>query len=89
MQALAESLAHNNAQAAMLMQPLGHNLKDGKEDDSMTTRVLRTFVKNQCPPIKYKSLLLPPTGSIYKTTRHFQDMLKVEDKLVVALAKDM
>ena len=87
-QALAESLANNNAQAALLIQQLGQNLKDAKTEDTMTTRVLRSFVKNQCPVVKYKTLLLPPGGSLYKATRHFQDMLKVEDKLVVALAKE-
>ena len=33
-------------------------------------------------------ILEPPNGSIYKATRHFQDMLKVEDPLVVALAQE-
>ena len=81
-QALAESLANNNAQAALLMQQLGQNLSDGKTDDTMSTKVLRTFVKNQCPVVKYESLLVPPGGSMYTATRHFQEMLKVEDKLV-------
>ena len=71
--ALAESLANNNAQAALLIQQLGKGLSEASQDDSMVTRVLRTFVKNQCPAIKYKSLLHPPGGSIYKATRHFQD----------------
>ena len=87
-QALAESLSNNNAQAALLIQQLGHNLSNKTADDSMTTKILRTFVKNQCPAIKFKALLLPPAGNIYKATRHFQDMLKVEDKLVVALAQE-
>jgi hypothetical protein len=86
--ALAESLANSNAQAALLIQQLGRGLTEGIAEDSMTTRVLRTFVKNQCPVVKYKALLLPPSGSLYKTIRHFQDMLKVEDKLVVALAQE-
>ena len=42
----------------------------------------------ECPPVKYKSLLHPPHGSIYKATRHFQDLLKVEDPIVVAMARE-
>ena len=53
----------------------------------MTTCGLRTFVTNQCPVVKHKTLLEPLGGSIYKATRHFQDILKVEDVLVVALVQ--
>ena len=55
---------------------------------NIASRALRTFVKNSCPSIKYKSLLLPPNGSIHKANRHFQEMLRVEDQLVVALAQE-
>ena len=44
-QALAESLGHNNAQAALLIQQLGSNLTGSTAEDTMTTRVLRTFVR--------------------------------------------
>ena len=73
-QALAESLANSNTQAALLMQQFGQKLTASAPDDSTGLKVLRTFVKNQCPSIKYKSLLLPPYGSIYKTVRHFQEL---------------
>ena len=87
--ALAESLANSNSHAALLIQQMGQNLAGpANANASLATRALRTFVKNQCPSIKYKTLLLPPSGSIHKATRHFQDMLKVEDPLVVALAQE-
>jgi hypothetical protein len=87
--ALAESLANSNSHAALLIQQMGQNLAGAAQPNaSLASRALRTFVKNQCPSIKYKTLLLPPNGSIHKATRHFQDMLKVEDPLVVALAQE-
>ena len=87
--ALAESLANSNSHAALLIQQMGQNLAGAAQpNDSLASRALRTFVKNQCPSIKYKALLLPPNGSIHKATRHFQDMLKVEYPLVVALAQE-
>ena len=87
-QALAESMATQNTQAALMLQQMAQSSKPNIDDSSLSNKVLRTFVKNQCPSIKYKSLLLPPHGSIYKAVRHFQDMLKVEDPLVVALAQE-
>lgn len=87
--ALADNLANSNSHAALLLQNLGENGSGGVGSNaSLVARTLRTFVKNQCPSVKYKSLLLPPTGSIHKATRHFQDMLKVEDSLVAALAQE-
>ena len=84
--ALADSLANTNSHAAVLLQNLSQT--GAGADSSITSKALRTFVKNQCPSVKYKTLLLPPNGSIHKATRHFQDMLRVEDPLVVALAKE-
>jgi len=87
--ALAENLANTNSHAALLIQQMGQNLAGAAQPNTcLASRALRTFVKNQCPSIKYKALLLPPNGSIHKATRHFQDMLKVEDPLVVALAQE-
>ena len=87
--ALADNLANSNSQAALLLQNLKETGGGGVDSNStLVTRTLRTFVKNQCPSIKYKSLLLPPDGSIHRATRHFQDMLKVEDPLVAALAQE-
>ena len=85
--ALADSLANTNSHAAVLLQNLAQNGKAGT-DSSITSKALRSFVKNQCPSVKFKTLLLPPKGSIHKATRHFQDMLRVEDPLVVALAME-
>ena len=87
--ALADNLANSNSHAALLIQNLGGNLAAGTSPNAtLASRTLRTFVKNQCLSIKYKTLLLPPHGSIHKATRHFQEMLKVEDPLVVALAQE-
>ena len=86
-QALAETLAASNHNAALLIHQLGSTIASGSSD-SINNKVLRTFVKKQCPTIKYKTLLMPPGGSIYKATRHFQDMLKVEDPLVAAMAEE-
>ena len=72
--ALADSLANNNSHAALLLQNLGGV---ASTQDTLTSKALRTFVKNQCPSIKYKALLLPPQGSIHKATRHIQEMLRV------------
>ena len=87
MAALADSLANTNSHAAVLLQNLAPKGKAGT-DSSITSKARRSFVKNQCPSVKYKTLLLPPNGSIHKATRHFQDMLRVEDPLVVALAME-
>ena len=67
---------------APLQSPFGSSMREGKVDDSMSTKVLRTFVKNQCPAVKYKSLLHPPHGSIYKAARHFQDMCEWHHRLI-------
>ena len=85
-EALAENLANSNTHAAILLQHMGASVTGNSE--SIANKALRTFVKNQCPAIKYKFLLLPPSGSLLKAQRHFTDMLKVEDGLVVALAQE-
>ena len=85
-EALAENLANENTHAALLLQHMGASVTGN--NDSIANKALKTFVKNQCPAVKYKTLLLPPTGSLLKAQRHFSDMLKVEDSLVVALANE-
>ena len=88
--AIAANLSQTNSHAALLIQQMGANLANngGSKQNELTDRALRTFVKNQCPVVKYKSLLHPPDGSIYKATSHFRDMTRVEDNLVAALAKE-
>ena len=86
-EALAESLANSNTHASLLLQTMGSSV-NGLSSDTVTNKALRTFVKNQYPAVKYKAMLLPPAGSLLKAQRHFQDMLKVDDTLVVALAQE-
>ncbi len=89
-QTLATSMASTDPAAALLIQQLGLPNAGGSAEGAASSinPVLKSFVKNQCPVVQYKSLLLPPSGSIYKATQHFRDMLKVEDPLVVAMAHE-
>ena len=84
---LAESLSKNDHQAALVLGQLAASFTDASKE-KLASNVLTAFVNSKCATTKFKALLLPPTGSVHVCIRHFQDLLGIEDKLVVALAEE-
>ena len=84
---LAESLSTNDPQAGLVLGQLAASFTDASKE-KLATNVLTAFVNSKCATTKFKTLLLPPSGSLHVCIRHLQDLLGMEDPLVVALAEE-
>ena len=84
---LAESLSSNDPQASLVLGQLAASFTDASKE-KLASNVLTAFVNSKCPTTKFKTLLLPPSGSLHVCIRHLQDLLGIEDPLVVALAEE-
>ena len=59
-----------------------------KEDNPLTTKTMEAYVAAKAPSIKFKQLLLPPSGNLDRARRHFVELVQSNDKLVAALAAE-
>ena len=83
-QELADSLAANDAMAAVLVHTAAIS-----SAESLTRKAMDAFVSSKCPSIKYKDLLLPSRGgSLDKAKRHFSELARAKDPIVAALASE-
>ena len=81
---LADSMAHDNPMAAIIMSTMGQ-----PGASVLATKAMDAFVTAKCPTIKYKSLLLPEKGgSLDKARRHFGDLKSSPEPLVAAMAEE-
>ena len=81
---LANGLAAKDPMTALFMT----GLNNAATAHETCTRAMEVYVNARVPTIKYKTLLLPPTGGMDRARRHFAECMASPDPLVAALAAE-